>query len=172
MAGIEIGSVSVSVVPSAEGFADKIRADILPQADQLGIDIGERMRVGIESRLSDIRLGVNADTATASAELDKIRVKADEIGAKKESIKVDVNNNQSGGVLGWLVSLVAGAVAIAPALAVAGVGIGAFGGHWRCPNSRRSSSTSMTWRPARRARRPHGRDSTSPRRTWLSASIS
>jgi hypothetical protein len=119
-----VGSIAVAVVPSAKDFTERMRARLLPQADALGREVGERIRAGVEEKLGDVRLGVNADTAKANAELDKTRLKADELGAKDESIRVSVHN--SGGVMGWLVSAVAAATAIAPAFAVAGVGVGAF----------------------------------------------
>ncbi len=101
-----------------------MRASLLPQADRLGREVGERIKAGVDEKLRDVRVGVNADTAKANAELDKTKVKADELGRKDEKINVSVNN--SGSVMGWIVSAIAGAVAIAPAFAVAGVGVAAF----------------------------------------------
>jgi hypothetical protein len=124
MAGIQIGSVSVGVVLSMQGAPEKLRVQLLPEADKLGADFGEHFRVAAESRLKDLNVGVKADTRVASTELDAIKRKADEVGAKKETIKVDVNN--AAGIRGWLTSLIAGAVAIAPAFAVAATGVAAF----------------------------------------------
>ena len=118
-----IGSVSVSVVPSAEGFTDKLRATLLPEMDVLGDEAGDRLREHIQSKLDEVKIKVGVDSALADAELDKVKAKADELPNKKN---IDVSVNNSGGVMGWLVSLVAGAVAIAPAFAVAGVGVAAF----------------------------------------------
>lgn len=118
-----IGSVSVSVVPSAEGFTDKLRATLLPEMDTLGDEAGERLKRHIQDKLDEVKVRVAVDNAAADAALDKTKRKADELPAKKD---ISVNVNNSGGVLGWLVSAVGAAVAIAPAFAVAGVGVAAF----------------------------------------------
>jgi hypothetical protein len=118
-----IGSVSVSVVPSAEGFTDKLRAQLLPEADVLGDEIGKHLSEHINEQIKDVRLRVAVDNAAADAALEKTKLKADELPNDK---KIDVSVNNSGGVMGWLTSLIAGAVAIAPAFAVAGVGVAAF----------------------------------------------
>jgi hypothetical protein len=120
MAGITIGSVSVAVVPSlaAGDFFEKIRVKVLPEADKLGIDMGDRIRTGIDSSLKDITvtvtvkldtaaaqadldkfglktedLKVKANTAEAVAALDAIKLKADDIGRKTETITVKINDS-------------------------------------------------------------------------------
>jgi hypothetical protein len=119
-----VGSVSVEVVPSAQGFSERLRTDILPEADAIGQEAGERIKAGIDDHLDDIRLGAHLDDAEAKAEIDDLKLKVDEL--KHDNANIDVTVNNSSGVRGWLTSLIAGAVAIAPAFAVAGVGIGAF----------------------------------------------
>jgi hypothetical protein len=96
VAGIVIGSVSVAVVPSlASGdFFEKVRVKVLPEADDLGVDIGEHIRTGIDETLTDISFTIKAklDDADAIAQIDALKLKADELGAKTETIKVKVDN--------------------------------------------------------------------------------
>jgi hypothetical protein len=121
---ILIGSVAVSVVPSAETFADKLRDSLLKDADTIGSETGDILAARINEKLNDVRLRVGVDNAAADFALDDTKRKADELNGKKVDVDVDVHNAST--VRSWLVSLIAGAVAIAPAFAVAGIGVGAF----------------------------------------------
>lgn len=120
-----IGSVSVAVVPSAEGFNAKLSAQILPEADAIGEEAGERIRKGIDGKLSGIDVHADVHDEAAKLKIDELEAKIAELSDKKADINVDVHN--ASGVRSWLVSLVAGAVAIAPAFAVAATGVAAFG---------------------------------------------
>lgn len=154
MADDSVGSVSVSVVPSAQGFNDKLKSQVLDGADETGRELGARIKEAAEAELAGLKAHIGADDDEAKAalddlrakaegtdarigvgvdpeeflrvvaELDELKAKVDELNGKKADIDVTVNN--SSGVRGWLTSLIAGAVAIAPAFAVAGIGIGAF----------------------------------------------
>lgn len=72
MAGISIGSVSISVVPSAEGFSDQLKASLVPEADAIGVEVGNHIADGIRAQLKDITVTVTADTAEATAALDEL----------------------------------------------------------------------------------------------------
>jgi Transglycosylase SLT domain len=52
MAGeIFVGSVAVSVVPDLRGFSDRVRAELVPDADSIGRDIGKAITSGITEAL-------------------------------------------------------------------------------------------------------------------------
>lgn len=91
MAGQNIGSVSVSVVPSAVGFTDKLKSTLLPEMDALGAEIGEHLNEGIQEALRDITIGahVNLDDSTAKAILD-------ELGARTVNPRVSLEDGDFG----------------------------------------------------------------------------
>ena len=122
---ISVGSVTVAVVPSAEDFTRRLRESLLPQADIIGREAGDRIKAAIEDRVKNVKIGANTDFVRASADIKKLSEDADRLGRKRESIEVNVNN--ASGVRSWIASLIAGAVAIAPAFVVAGIGVAAFG---------------------------------------------
>lgn len=76
MAGIQIGSVSVAVVPSAVGFTDRLRAQLIPEADKLGVDLGTHMRAGIDAGLKNITANVKLDISGAMAQIAALRAAA------------------------------------------------------------------------------------------------
>jgi hypothetical protein len=77
--GASVGSVSVSVVPSAEGFNSTLRDELLPEADKLGEELGQRIKDGIEEQLADIRFEPHADTDEAEADLDHLKEKEEDL---------------------------------------------------------------------------------------------
>jgi len=119
-----IGSVAVEVVPSIQGFNSKVKAEILPEAEQIGVEAGEEIRSGIDERLHDIRIGAHVEDEVAKAEIERLKLQVDELSHKNASIDVRVNN--ASGVRSWITSLIAGAVAIAPAFVVAAGGVAGF----------------------------------------------
>jgi phage-related protein len=76
---INVGSTSVSVTPDARDWNAKLRAQIEPGAreigDKIGKDIGEAMYLRVLENV------------------EKIRVKLDELGAKSVDVKVDVDDH-------------------------------------------------------------------------------
>lgn len=90
MAGSPIGSVSVGVVPSLQGFTDKLRAQLLPEADTLGADIGKHISDGISAELHDVRVGatVDLDTEAARAVLDDLASKHVDIGGSFDDSRI------------------------------------------------------------------------------------
>lgn len=94
MPGISIGSVSVSVVPSAVGFTDKLKSTLLPEADALGRDIGQRISEGINSALGDARVTVNLDMTAAEAQLRDFSAKLDELGSKNISPAIGLDDSR------------------------------------------------------------------------------
>lgn len=120
-----IGSLAVEVVPSARGFTTTLRSELLPEADALGHEVGNRLQRGAQEGLSGIHIDAHLRDAEARAQIAELEAKVDELSHKRANIAVDVHNQA--GVRSWLTSLIAGAVAIAPAFAVAGTGIAAFG---------------------------------------------
>jgi hypothetical protein len=123
---ILIGSVAVSVVPSAEEFAQKLRDSLLGDADRIGVEVGDILSARINEKLDNVNVRVGVSDGVAQAQLDALRAKMDALNGKTIETNVQVNN--ASGVRSWLVSLIAGAVAIAPAFAVAAVGVTAFAG--------------------------------------------
>ena len=126
-----IGSVAVSVVPSAERFADVLRAKLLGEADRIGDEVGDILKARIEAKLGQILIPVKIDDALAQAKLDEIKKKIDELNGARATVRVRTEESGSGaagsgGILGWMISLVGLATAIAPAFIVAGVGVAAF----------------------------------------------
>jgi hypothetical protein len=119
-----IGSVAVEVVPSIRNFSKQAKAEILPEADEIGLEAGEAIRKGIDERLHDIRIGAHVEDEVAKAEIDRLKLQVDELSHKRANIDVKVNN--ASGVRSWITSLIAGAVAIAPAFIVAAGGVAGF----------------------------------------------
>lgn len=72
MAGITVGSVSVEVVPSAATFAQKLRAQLLPQSDALGREIGkqigDRVAKGVATGFAEGARTARAQGARAGAD--------------------------------------------------------------------------------------------------------
>ena len=91
MPGLSIGTVYVSVAPSTEGFAEKLRAKLLPEADALGRSIGERIGAGINSALRDVSVTVTADTVAADADLADVKANLDDLAKDRPSAKVSVD---------------------------------------------------------------------------------
>lgn len=91
MAGISVGSVSVSVVPDARGFSDTLRAQLLPAADTLGQDMGARISAGINASLSNVGLDVAANTAAADASLSSTKAIAENLGNTNPVITPEVD---------------------------------------------------------------------------------
>lgn len=149
MAGIQVGSVSVAVVPSARTFAPELRAVLLPEADKLGRDIGERIRIGIDTSLKGLSFTIDPNLGRARAEIDALKAEIDGIRGKTVDINIRTTgaagagaaaraagagggggssgSSGGGGIVSWIPALVAGATAIAPAFVIAGAGISAFG---------------------------------------------
>jgi phage-related protein len=81
VSGINVGSTSVSVTPNAEGWNEKLRAQIEPGAreigDSIGKDIGEAMYLRVLENV------------------EKIHIKLDELGAKRVDIDVNIDDHGS-----------------------------------------------------------------------------
>jgi len=92
MADAIVGSVAVDVVPSAKTWNAKLRSQLLPQADKLGTDLGDRIGRNAQekirerlAKLPDAKIGVN--TKQADADMARFRK-----GASKDAtvaIKLD-----------------------------------------------------------------------------------
>src|ERR1017187_8031145 len=78
-AQILAGSVAVGVVPSAVGFAEKLRAAIVPESAKIGEQAAKVITDAIRVKLAEYKgvVSVNADTAPASAEIDKLRLESE-----------------------------------------------------------------------------------------------
>lgn len=106
--GRSVGSVSVSVVPDASGFVEKLRAELEAGTKSVGDAIGRN----IGSSMSD----------AITPYLEQIRLKLDELGTKEVRIKVRTDDDGS-------LARVAGEVAAADAAAgSSGDGFNIFGG--------------------------------------------
>jgi hypothetical protein len=93
MADAIVGSVAVEVVPSTRTWNAKLRADLLPQADKLGNDIGDRIGRNAQqkfrermAKLPDAKVGVNIKQA--DAELARFRKNA----SKDATMAIKVNS--------------------------------------------------------------------------------
>jgi phage-related protein len=89
MASISVGSVSVDVVPSVRDFASRIRREILPDADRIGREVGERMARAINAQLDDIKIKV--DMGRALARLTQLKKALDELDGRKIDVQVNVD---------------------------------------------------------------------------------
>jgi phage-related protein len=67
MAGINVGSVSVTVVPDASNFGPDLRAKVVPPASSVGDEIGRQLGAPIASRVGDAVLrGMSDGSGRAS----------------------------------------------------------------------------------------------------------
>lgn len=108
MAGT-IGSVAVAVVPSAQGFNDALREEILPGADELGQEIGERIRAGIEDGLQDITFTVHAESGQADAAMADLQAQRDDLAVGETDIDFATNAAETGAEIADLAGDLAGA---------------------------------------------------------------
>lgn len=133
-----VAQAEVDVLPNARGFGEKLRALIVPEAERIGREAGDkigdsirdRVRVALE-RLPDANIDLDLDTTGATAEVDAFladtKVKA---AAAGDDAGRSLGDNMAGGfrarsaLIGTAVGL--GLAAGAP-LAVAGAGV-LFGG--------------------------------------------
>lgn len=104
MAEIFVGSVAVGVVPSAQGFAERVRSQIVPSADSIGAEFGGKMTEGISSRTSDFmtkwgteqsRQAKRAGSDTGASYAESFRAKLDEILRNLPEAKVDANTTEA-----------------------------------------------------------------------------
>jgi hypothetical protein len=96
-----IGTVEVDVIPSTKQFVNKLRGGIMPQADQVGRQWGERFgaaagddaRKRIElalGRLKDVNVGV--DTKGAETKVAALRTQIDSLD--KSNTKVAASSRR------------------------------------------------------------------------------
>lgn len=122
---INVGSVGVSVVPSAEGFAEKLRAKIgdIP-AIKLVLDTAEaeaKLDI-IRAKIDQIRNGATSrvviDDAAANASIDELKAKLARL--RDQTVNVNVNENSS--AAGSRMSSAFSAASLASAAKVAVIG--------------------------------------------------
>jgi len=79
MADIMVGSVAVGIVPSAVGFAEKLRAAIVPDAAKIGEQAAQAITDALQAKLDEFKgvVSVEADTAPALDEIDDVRKEAE-----------------------------------------------------------------------------------------------
>lgn len=94
-----VGSVAVQVVPSAKGFSKALAAQVLPDANKLGAQIGEQMgarireSLGIEMRdLPGGTVNIDADTGKAETEIAALGAEAEALGRESPTITPNVNS--------------------------------------------------------------------------------
>lgn len=95
MAGISVGSVMVSVLPDAARFTTELRGQLVPAADTLGVDMGERISAGINSALSNVGLDVAANTTAADMALAETKAMAENLGQSSPTITPEVNTAEA-----------------------------------------------------------------------------
>lgn len=105
MADAIVGSVAVDVVPSTKTWNSKLRSQLLPQADKLGTELGDRIGRNAQqkirerlAKLPDAKVGVN--TKQADADLVKFRKGA----SKDATVAIKVNSR---GLAGYRTQLTA-----------------------------------------------------------------
>ena len=125
-----VGSAAVSIVPSMLGFAERVRAAILPEADRIGQDFGAaigrnaRERLALEMRnLPDAHVNVDLDTGDAQAKLAVLDEEVQKVDRDARSAGSGFNL-LSGGVSGLGVTT----AALLPALPELAGGLLAVGG--------------------------------------------
>ena len=142
------GSVAVSVVPSAEGFAEKLRAQLgnLPSV-RLVLDTAEATAKADALRLQLDEIGngharVDLDTLGAEAQVAAIRAALDGLDNKRVNVAVDDNGSSSstgGAIAGAIgnaslaskakIALIGEAIlALIPLAAAAGAAVAGIGG--------------------------------------------
>jgi len=84
---IFVGSVAVGIVPSAQGFAERIRAEVVPSADAAGNEWGdifaERIREKMRGALresGEATIDVNVNSAKARTEIEALKKSAGDSG--------------------------------------------------------------------------------------------
>lgn len=141
---ISVGSVSVSIVPSAEGF--KAKADALTDGttakvkldpDAEGFD--EKVAAATQTRDARgrfVKVAVDVDTTEAKVELDELDAKIDETNRKARTAGDSAGGAGSGfslmaagmaAAVPLLPELAGGLIAVSGAAAVAGAGLLSFG---------------------------------------------
>lgn len=131
MAGINVGSVSVTIVPDAERFVAEIASKIVPSAAKAGDEYASVFADSAQIRLDAAHLTatirLNADTADADAQLAATDAEADRV-ARTRDLRIDDHGSigKAGtGLSGLLTTL----VAFGPALIPVGAAlVGAFAG--------------------------------------------
>ncbi len=98
------GSVAVGVVPSAQGFAEKLRAAIVPDSAKIGEQAAKMITDAIRAKLAEFKgaVSVEADTAPATAEIDKLRGEAEKPAVMPVKIKTE---GGAGGSVGTTAAL-------------------------------------------------------------------
>lgn len=91
---IFVGSVAVGIVPSAQGFAERIRAEVVPSANAAGDEWGDifaeriraKMRGALRGESGEATIDVGVDSTKARAEIEALkRSAADSGGAAGDS---------------------------------------------------------------------------------------
>jgi hypothetical protein len=82
-----VAEAEVRVLPNADNFGEDLKAEILPKADSIGREAGDRIGKGIQERvrlalkdLPDAKVGVDLDQAKLDTELAELRAKLDAAG--------------------------------------------------------------------------------------------
>ena len=89
VASISVGSVSVDVVPSVSDFASRMRREMLPQATEIGREVGKRIQSGIEKEVKPVRVRVNMGQVVAR--LERLKKLLEEVDGRTANITVNVD---------------------------------------------------------------------------------
>lgn len=93
MASVSVGSVSVDVVPSVKDFASRMRREMLPQATELGREVGKKIQQGIEKEVKPVSIRVNMGTAVTRLERLKKLIKEIDGQTAKAQVEVDIGGS-------------------------------------------------------------------------------
>jgi phage-related protein len=89
VASISVGSVTVDVVPSVRDFASRMRREMIPQATEIGREVGQRIQQGIEREVKPVSIRVNLGTALPR--LERLKKALEEIDGKSVNVQVRVD---------------------------------------------------------------------------------
>src|ERR1035441_6399160 len=116
-AQILAGSVAVGVVPSAVGFAEKLRAAIVPESAKVGEQAAQVITDAIRAKLEEFKgsVAVEANTGPATASIDRLRAETEKPAVMP--VKVETTGGGGKGALGSKEALAAEGAAGGEALA-------------------------------------------------------
>jgi hypothetical protein len=116
-AQILAGSVAVGVVPSAVGFAEKLRAAIVPESAKVGEQAAQVITDAIRAKLEEFKgsVSVEANTGPATASIDRLRAETEKPAVMP--VKVETTGGGGKAALGSKEALAAEGAAGGEALA-------------------------------------------------------
>ncbi|WP_326826450.1 NlpC/P60 family protein [Streptosporangium sp. NBC_01756] len=91
MAEFQAGSVVVPVVPSADDFTKRLKAQVLAPSLKIGQDAGREISRGVSMTLKDVTVRARADTAQASSGLELLRREAQRLSGQSVTVSASAD---------------------------------------------------------------------------------